>query len=126
MKVNDVVVFTLEDNKFIGIIKNIKTIKQMNIFNEEEELIQWYEILPFKDDTVVIVVPKENVYPIINTEDFIILNRRKDSSCINDTPARQLAAELIMSSQLSYLEGDMYWEYEDQFTDLINNFRPAY
>lgn len=48
---------------------------------------------------------------------------KKDTSSIDDTPARELAAEIIDSvPQLAELAGEPYFECEDLLTEIINNY----
>ena len=48
---------------------------------------------------------------------------RKETDIIQDTPARELSAIIIESlSLLTNLEGDEYYEVEDELTEIINNY----
>lgn len=64
-----------------------------------------------------------NLHELKNAYAFLIIRRKADTSSINDTPARQLAASIIDdTSQLTELEGEAYYECEDALTELINKF----
>lgn len=48
---------------------------------------------------------------------------RKKTDVIQDTPARELSAIIIESlSLLTNLEGDEYYDVEDELTEIINNY----
>lgn len=54
-----------------------------------------------------------------------MLRRKADTSSIDETDARELAAEIIDSlPQLTELEGEPYYECEDELTEIINKYKP--
>ena len=64
------------------------------------------------------------LYPISNAYSYLVLRRKVDTSSINETPSRQLAASIIDGiPQLSELKGEPYYECEDALTVLINEFK---
>ncbi|MDD4068840.1 MAG: hypothetical protein PHF05_00135 [Candidatus Izemoplasmatales bacterium] len=65
-----------------------------------------------------------NLYELRNAYAFLMLRRKADTSSINETDARKLAAEIIDSlPQLTELEGDLYYECEDALTELLNEYK---
>lgn len=67
---------------------------------------------------------ESNLHEIKNAYAFLVMRRKADTSSINETPARQLAASIIdNTSQLTELEGESYYECEDALTELINNIK---
>jgi hypothetical protein len=67
---------------------------------------------------------ESNLHELKNAYAFLIMRRKADTSSIDETPARQLAASIIdETSQLTELEGEAYYECEDVLTELINEFK---
>jgi len=67
---------------------------------------------------------ESNLHELKNAYAFLIMRRKADTSSIDETPARQLAASIIDgTSQLSELKGISYYECEDALTELINEFK---
>lgn len=65
-----------------------------------------------------------SLHELKNAYAFLIMRRKADTSSIDDTPARQLAASIIDGiSELIELEGDSYYECEDALTELINKYK---
>ena len=65
-----------------------------------------------------------NLYELKNAYAFLMFRRKADTSSINETDARKLAAEIIDSlPQLTELEGDPYYECEDALTELLNEYK---
>lgn len=79
----------------------------------------WYHI----GDTSALT-DETNLHELKNAYAFLIMRRKADTSSIDETPARQLAASIIDGTvQLTELEGDSYYECEDALTELINEFK---
>ena len=65
-----------------------------------------------------------NLHELKNAYAFLIMRRKEDTTSIDDTPARQLAAFIIENtSEFTELEGDSYYECEDALTELINKYK---
>ena len=64
------------------------------------------------------------LYELKNAYAFLMLRRKADTSSIDETDARELAAEIIDSlPQLTELEGESYYECEDALTELLNEYK---
>lgn len=67
---------------------------------------------------------ESDLHELRNAYAFLMLRRKADTSSIDETDARQLAAEIIDSlPQLTELEGEPYYECEDALTELLNEYK---
>ena len=65
-----------------------------------------------------------NLHELKNAYAFLIMRRKADTSSIHHTPARQIAVKIIDGiEQPSLLEDELYYEYEDALTELINKIK---
>ena len=115
----------------LGIVKEVverivkQHLRQDGLYGEPtgEDTIQFcYRVWYHTGDTSALT-DERNLHELKNDYAFLIMRRKADTSSINDTHARQLAASIIDdTSQLSKLKGESYYECEDALTELINKF----
>lgn len=110
----------------LGIVKEVVELKQDGLYGEPtgEDTIQFYYRVWYHTGDTSALTDERNLHEIKNAYAFLVMRRKADTSSINDTPARQLAAFIIdKTSQLTELEGESYYECEDGLTELINEFK---
>ena len=116
----------------LGIVKEVverivkQHLKQDGLYGEPtgEDTIQFYYRVWYHTGDTSALTDERNLHEIKNDYAFLVMRRKADTSSINDTPARQLAASIIdNTSQLTELEGESYYECEDGLTELINEFK---
>lgn len=109
-KEGQVVLYQNGTNFELGIVKEVVTPRIYRV---------WYHI----GDTSALT-DESNLHELKNAYAFLIMRRKADTSSIDETPARRLAASIIdETSQLTELEGEAYYECEDALTELINEFK---
>lgn len=116
----------------LGIVKEVverivkQRLRQDGLYGEPtgEDTIQFcYRVWYHTGDTSALT-DERNLHEIKNAYAFLVIRRKADTSSIDETPARQLAASIIDdTSQLTELEGEAYYECEDALTELINEFK---
>jgi len=113
----------------LGIVKEVverivkQHLKQDGLYGEPtgEDTIQFYYRVWYHTGDTSALTDERNLHEIKNDYAFLVMRRKADTSSINDTPARQLAAFIIdKTSQLTEL--DYKFEWEDALTELINKF----
>lgn len=130
-KVGQVVLYQNDNSFELGIVKEVvecvikQRLRQDGLYGEptgEDTVQTCYRVWYHTGDTSALT-DEVNLHEIKNAYAFLIMRRKADTSSINDTPARQLAASIIdNTSQLTELEGEAYYECEDALTELINKF----
>lgn len=131
-KVGQVVLYQNGTSFELGIVKEVverrikKHLRQDGLHGKPtgEETIQFcYRVWYHTGDTSALT-DEFNLHELKNAYAFLILRRKADTSSINETPARQIAAKIIDGiEQLSHLEDEPYYECEDALTELINEFK---
>lgn len=116
----------------LGIVKEVverivkQHLRQDGLYGEPtgEDTIQFcYRVWYHTGDTSALT-DERNLHELKNAYAFLVMRRKADTSSIDETPARQLAASIIDdTSQLTELEGESYYECEDALTELINEFK---
>ena len=134
-KVNDIVVYGTSAPYELCIIDQVFS-KKVKTYLKEQGFppqgrpqgpeITVYEYAVYSDNSdQPELVGEELLSPIKNVDMFLILRRKDDTSSIDNTPARALAAQIIDGNEkLTHLEGKPYYECEDELTELINNYKP--
>jgi hypothetical protein len=103
----------------LGVIKEV-----VNAGSHEEGKLAYNYFVWYHTGDTASLTSEEDLQEIENAYAFLVLRRKEDTDSINDTPARELAAEIIDGiSQLTDLEGDPYYECEDELTELINKWK---
>lgn len=123
--VDDIVIYQNGSLFELGIIKEVipqgKPLK--NIFDETTYASYKYRVYYHTGDTSA-VTDEHLLHAIHNEYAFLIMRRKADTSSIDETPARELAASIIdHTPMLTDLEGDAYFDTEDTFTEIINNWK---
>ena len=116
----------------LGIVKEVverrvkKHLRQDGLYGKPtgEDTIQFcYRVWYHTGDTSALT-DENNLHELKNAYAFLIMRRKADTSSIDETPARQIAADIIDSTPLlTHLEDDAYYECEDQLTELINKIK---
>jgi len=116
----------------LGIVKEVverrvkKHLRQDGFYGKPtgEDTIQYcYRVWYHTGDTSALT-DESNLHELKNAYAFLIMRRKADTSSIDETPARQLAAFIIEETpQLTELEGDPYYECEDALTELLNEYK---
>lgn len=121
-KVGDVAMYK---DKLVHIVNIQEThTKHKNLFGEHD--IEYRYVVEEDGDNVQKLVWEYEMVEIKNLSSYLIVPRKKNTDSINDTPARMLAAIIIdHMPELSELEDDAYYEYEDKLTEFINKYKYA-
>ncbi|MDD4070012.1 MAG: hypothetical protein PHF05_06130 [Candidatus Izemoplasmatales bacterium] len=104
----------------LGIVKEV--VEQH--LRKDKPTIQFYYRVWYHTGDTSALTDERNLHEIKNVYAFLVMRRKADTSSINDTHARQLAASIIdNTSQLTELKGESYYKWEDALTELINKFK---
>lgn len=134
-KQNEIVLYQNGDTFQLGLIKEIIPVANSAFLKQQgfppkgepqgEEFTSYkYRIWYHTGDTAALT-DESKLHKVENAYAFLILRRKADTSVIQDTPARELAAEIIDGlPNLTHLEGERYYECEDALTEFINKYKP--
>jgi hypothetical protein len=134
-KENEIVLYQNGDTFQLGLISEVVPVLDRAYLKQQgfppkgepqgEEFTSYkYRVWYHTGDTTA-MTSEDKLHKVNNAYAFLILRRKADTSSINDTPARELAAEIIDGlPNLTELEGEPYYECEDALTEFINKYKP--
>ncbi len=130
-KVNDLVLYQNGTTFELGVVKEViehekkRAQRQDGLHGEptgDTYLAYMYRVWYHTGETSALT-DEHLLHPIKNSYAFLVLRRSADTSSVDEANSRQLACMLIENSpQLNHLEGDEYFELEDDLTEQINKY----